>query len=344
MVLNYFIWDASPNLLKIGSFVIKWYSMLFALGFVIGRQLLGYIFQQEKKSLNDVDILVTYMILATVIGARLGHVLFYDFAYFSQHPLEIFLPVVFNPTFRFVGYQGLASHGAAISIIIALYIYINYVINISFKPLKLTIRRQQRVGQTYLWVIDRIIIVIALAGSLIRVGNFMNSEIFGKPTQTKTGVLFARDLTDNIKASNSSIKDVNIIKNNEASSNTLGYQPVILQIVFKHSNFEEAGLKNFLEKKIKAMLVHDYSSNMHIYEEVEQPLSYTLSINKKRAYVAEIHTFGILRHPAQLYEAFSCLILFVLLFYRWHKKKSSLQPGELVGVFLYCCIWPTYFL
>ena len=104
MSFHYVIWDIDPILLHLGRFEVRWYGLLFALGFLLGRQLWYSFLLQEGKPLKDLDALVLHIMLGTVIGARLGHVLFYDFSYFSQHPLEIFLPFTFTPTFKFTGY------------------------------------------------------------------------------------------------------------------------------------------------------------------------------------------------------------------------------------------------
>jgi prolipoprotein diacylglyceryl transferase len=115
-------------------------------------------------------------VLATLLGARLGHVLFYDWEYFRNHLLEIFLPFRFSPTFEFTGYQGLASHGAAISIIIAMYYYSKKILK---RPL--------------LWILDRIVIPVASGAIFVRLGNFFNSEIIGKETTSPFGIKFIRD-------------------------------------------------------------------------------------------------------------------------------------------------------
>jgi prolipoprotein diacylglyceryl transferase len=166
-------WDVSPEIVGIGGFSLRWYSLLFMLGFVIGYFIMKQFFQREKAPLIWLDSLLMYMIIATIIGARLGHCLFYDWEYFSEHPLEIFLPVKFEPEFRFTGFQGLASHGGAIGIIIALWIWSK---RISKLPL--------------LWILDRMVIPTALGGAFIRLGNLMNSEITGKRTESNFGFIF----------------------------------------------------------------------------------------------------------------------------------------------------------
>jgi phosphatidylglycerol:prolipoprotein diacylglycerol transferase len=334
MLFHYVIWDIDPILLHLGRFEVRWYGLLFALGFLLGRQLWYAFLQKEGKSTEDLDALVLHIMLGTIIGARLGHVLFYDFAYFSQHPLEIFLPFVFTPTFEFTGYSGLASHGAAIGILTAIYVYVNYVITTRIVPPKLIIKKQHRVGQSYVWVADRMMIVVALAGCLIRIGNLMNSEIIGKPTNNQYGVLFARDITHRLQKISNAIDSIKVTKCYDKVPNDGEYQPVILTIAFKHGGFDEGVIRHFLEHNIKRSLAGDSYIAMHIYEPRDSPLHYELSKNRKGAQLAHITTLGIPRHPAQLYEAFSCFVLFLLLLHQWKIKRNRLRPGAIFGLFL----------
>jgi len=164
MLLNFINWDVSPEIFSIGTFAIRWYGVLFASGFLIGYFIIQWMFKKEGIPQKLLDQLATYMIVATVIGARLGHCLFYEPAYYLSHPFDILK----------VWEGGLASHGATIGILIALFIFV----------------RKYKV--TYFWILDRIVIVVALAGFFIRMGNLMNSEIFGTPTQLPWGFMFIR--------------------------------------------------------------------------------------------------------------------------------------------------------
>ncbi len=165
-------WDPSIELVKIGSFAVRYYSLMFVIAFVLGLQIMKKIFNREGVSLEKLDSLFIYTVIATLLGARIGHFLFYDTAFLFSNPLEVLLPVKFNP-FQFTGYQGLASHGAAIGIIIAMYFYSKKVIQ---KPM--------------LWILDRIVIPVASGAIFVRIGNLMNSEIIGKPTGTDYGFVF----------------------------------------------------------------------------------------------------------------------------------------------------------
>lgn len=173
-MLSLFInWDVSPELLNIGGVSIRYYGLLFALAFVFGYKVEEKMFKAEGLPMKWLDKLWIYVAIATIIGARLGHCIFYDWAYYSEHPLEMILPVQFTPEFKFTGYQGLASHGAAIGIIAGLWYY-------SRKVSKKSI----------FWILDRAVIPIALAGFFIRMGNLMNSEIIGVQTTVPWGFCF----------------------------------------------------------------------------------------------------------------------------------------------------------
>lgn len=170
------IWNPSEGI-HLGPLNIRFYSLMFVIAFGIGWYIMKKIFINEKESLEKLDTLFVWTVLATLLGARLGHVFFYDWEYFRNHPLEILLPFKFEPEIKFTGFAGLASHGAAISIILVMYFYSKNVIE---KPL--------------LWVLDRVVIPVASGAIFVRLGNFFNSEIVGKVTSNTTfGVRFVRD-------------------------------------------------------------------------------------------------------------------------------------------------------
>jgi prolipoprotein diacylglyceryl transferase len=164
MVLTFINWNVDPEIFRIGSFAIRWYGLLFAASFVFGYWIMLKIFKKENIPVSVLDSLTTYMVIGTVVGARLGHCLFYEPAYYLSHPLEILE----------VWQGGLASHGAAVGIILTILIF--------GKVKKLP----------FLWVIDRVVITVALSGLFIRTGNLMNSEIFGHVTSLPWGFIFLR--------------------------------------------------------------------------------------------------------------------------------------------------------
>jgi len=162
-------WSISPEIYSIGPIHIRYYGLLFALSFVVGFKIMEHIFNKENRSMDDLNDLVWYMILGTVIGARLGHCLFYNPEYYLANPIEILK----------IWTGGLASHGAAVGILTSIYFY-----------------SKKKKKQSFLWVMDRVVITVALAAVFIRMGNLFNSEIIGHPTDLAWGFIFTS--ADNI--------------------------------------------------------------------------------------------------------------------------------------------------
>ena len=175
MNLLFINWDVSPEMVNLGGVSIRYYGLLFALAFICGYKIEERMFKSEGLSQKWLDKLWIYTAVATVLGARLGHCIFYDWAYYSEHLVEMILPIRFDGagSMHFSGYQGLASHGAAVGIITGLWYY-------SKKVSKKSIY----------WILDRAVVPIALAGFFIRMGNLMNSEIVGLPTELPWGFRF----------------------------------------------------------------------------------------------------------------------------------------------------------
>ncbi|NOY49600.1 MAG: prolipoprotein diacylglyceryl transferase [Chlorobi bacterium] len=171
MILSFITWDVTPEIFTlpadwflVGGLSVRWYGLLFAMSFVFGYIIMKKIFDNENISEKVLDQLSTYMLIFTIVGARLGHCLFYEPGYYLSNPIEILK----------VWEGGLASHGAAVGILLGLFFFAKA----NKKP--------------YLWVLDRIVIVVALAGFFIRTGNLMNSEIFGDVTTLPWGFIFTR--------------------------------------------------------------------------------------------------------------------------------------------------------
>lgn len=173
-VLN---WNVDPVIVWItDSFPLKYYGAFFACGLLLGFAIVKNIYKKENQSLQNLDSLLIYVIVGTVLGARLGHCIFYEPSYFLQHPIEILLPIQkIEGTYQFVGFRGLASHGGTIGVLIAILLYC----------------RKYKVK--LLWILDRMAIAVPITAAFIRFGNFMNSEIYGKPTNGNWGVVFERD-------------------------------------------------------------------------------------------------------------------------------------------------------
>lgn len=165
-MLNFIVWNADPVIFSLGPFSVRWYGLAFAVGFIIGYNIVARMFKHEGAPESWLGILLAYVVVATIVGARLGHVFFYEWDYYSAHPAEIFK----------VWQGGLASHGGTIGNIIAVFLFSWFVAK---KPAS--------------WTFDKLVIPIALVGGLIRLGNLMNSEIYGGPTTLPWGFVFIRN-------------------------------------------------------------------------------------------------------------------------------------------------------
>ena len=177
--MNYLsiVWD--PNLgIDLGFFTIRYYSMMYIFGFIAGYFIMKKIFENENLSTNFMDPLLTYAITGVLLGARLGHVFFYDWKYYKNHLEEILLPIKnTGDGYVFTGFQGLASHGATIGLFLAtLYFWHKFL----------------KGKHSFLWILDRITLSVPIGAGLIRLGNLLNSEIVGKPTGTDSGFIFVK--------------------------------------------------------------------------------------------------------------------------------------------------------
>lgn len=328
-ILIYYVWDPNPEIFP--NFLDKWmispryYGLLFAFGFILSQQILFYIFRKEGKPKRDVEVLTIYMVLATLIGARLGHVIFYEPEVYLRNPLEILK----------IWRGGLSSHGAALGILFGLFLYVNYYLDVRTKRvfpfLNAKFKKKRKEGQTFFWITDRLVIVVALTASFIRVGNFINTEIIGKPANIPFGVVFARSAEESI-TSNPAIDHVEASKGGNQHEEGF-YKPVLLTVNFKREDFPEVGIRNYLETEVKHILSSYPAVTEHFYEPPYEPLRYVLR-KKDGVFQAQIETLGISRHPAQLYEAVTSMLLFIVLFIVWNIKRQNTPRGLLFGIFL----------
>jgi len=162
--MEHFVWSANPIALSVGSIHVFWYGILFAIAILSGLEFMKWVYKKEGRNIEELDTLFIYIVVGIVVGARLGHCLFYEPDFYLAHPMKIFA----------VWEGGLASHGGGLGVIFALYLYC--------KKYKLD----------YLWLLDRVAIPTALFGFFVRMGNFMNSEIIGNPTESAFGIVFSR--------------------------------------------------------------------------------------------------------------------------------------------------------
>jgi prolipoprotein diacylglyceryl transferase len=220
MIFEAITWNVDPEIFSIGSLSIRWYGLLFASAFLSGYLVFTRYLKTDRLTAEMMDQLLIYIAVGTVIGARLGHCLFYEPDYFLKNPVEILK----------IWKGGLASHGAAIGILLSLWLYV------------------RKYKLSFLWMIDRIVIVVALGGAFIRLGNLFNSEIYGGPTNLPWGIEFVRD---------------------------------------------------------------------KLYDSATGELLPTVA-----------------RHPTQLYEALSYILIFVILFAFYKRNHSRVRDGYIFGVFM----------
>ncbi len=309
-MLNFIIWNVSPEIFSLGSWELRWYSILFALAFILGGQLLTWIYKQEGRDEKHVETLTLYMVPSTVLGARLGHCLFYDPSYYLAHPLEILK----------VWEGGLASHGATIGILFAIYLY-----------------SRVHKDQSYLYVLDRLVITIALAACLIRVGNLMNSEIYGKITNNDSGFLFVhgvqQSLQDRFGDNFTDIKVQYQKKDTLLGDRKLGLLSLSMKSQSMGVPFHK--LKDFVEDRVQRALRNtdntDVSENIVL---LENNFKYKVTRNEDGTGLITVQFYGFARYPTQIFEAFFGIALFVLLFSIYLKYKSQTPEGRLFGLFV----------
>lgn len=305
-MLSYIIWNFNPDLFNIPglNYAPRWYGVLFALGFILSQQMMIHIFKKEGRPEKDVDKLTTYMIVAVIVGARLGHCLFYNPGFYLSNPLEILK----------VWEGGLASHGGAIGMLIALYLF------------------SKKLNYRFLWILDRIVIVAALTSALIRTGNLFNSEMEGVLTNSNTGIIYARATHDILNYDENRIESISFKKGGQMTSDQPGIVPITAVIEYKQGVKLELNEKNFIENRLKNSLTR-YTEVVEHVDFGSGPLKYLIDEQNGRQ-VVEIFALGKVRHAAQLYEATYAFILMILLFWLWKSKRTVLPLGFNFSLFM----------
>lgn len=304
----FIVWNQNPEIWPGGSVPFRWYGLLFALGFFIGQIIITKIFKAEGKPEKDVDALTYYMIIATILGARLGHCLFYQPDFYLANPIEILK----------VWEGGLASHGATVGIIFAMWLY-----------------TRKRPDQSWLWILDRIVIVVALGGAFIRFGNLMNSEIIGKPSSLPWAMVFAHQTTESIQiADNEQIEKIAVEKmSGDTLVNELKMQSIRFHITFKKEGTSAPSIQAFV---LSALPIAIQRAN----EDEENVVYYPQSAQIRHGFDSEgrntlsIKAFGIPRHPSMMYESISTLFIFLVLFFYWKRNVGKLPEGQLFSIFV----------
>ena len=302
-VLEYITWDADPIIFTLGMLKLRWYGLFFGASFFFGYYIIQWIFKKEGVPEDWLDKLTLYMVFGTFLGARLGHCLFYEPEIYLADPIKILM----------VWEGGLASHGAAIGIISAMVLF------------------SRRVSKrSILWVLDRIVIVVALSAVLIRLGNIMNSEIVGNETEKPWGFVFQQENAgdqsgpwfkaaweaEKVKIellSTPDLKDINleIQRKLRGKENWEEVQKITTQGIKEGEYltiFDTPG--NFIPMEYRVIAVQD--DRVPVYS----------------------HLLLVARHPTQLYESFAYAILFLILIGLYIRQKGIIPQGQLFGLFL----------
>lgn len=306
IMLNFILWEIRPEIWPDGSLPLRWYGLFFAAAFAFGQYIITYIFRRDGKPVKDVDALTYYMIAGTVLGARLGHCLFYQPEYYLLNPIEILK----------VWEGGLASHGATAGIITALWLY-----------------SRNRQGQSWLWILDRIVIVVALGGFFIRMGNLMNSEIIGKPSSLPWSLVFVQPFESALRESEGErIHEFHLKKittSERISQDTASN--LELEIVFKSGMMDQKQAEVFSKANIPYLIQRTNGDEELLrYQTALQP---EIRMDEQGRTILKTRLTGITRHPAMVYEALSTFLLFVLLFLIW-RAYPALPEGRLFGLFV----------
>ncbi len=311
------LWETSPEIWPSGPFPLRWYGLLFAAAFFFGQIIITYIFKKDGKPEKDVDLLTYYMIGATVLGARLGHCLFYDPAYYLSHPLEILK----------IWEGGLASHGATMGILIAMWLY-----------------SKKRPDQSWLWILDRIVIVVALGGALIRLGNLMNSEIIGKPANTPLSMIFLHPFEEMLEETEGQrLASFAFSKTGKTESiQGTDMEQLQLDLVFERDALPGNSAEAFWQSAVPQIISASNGRTSekfpngdepHLYFE-PRPENVQTEMSTDGLVKMKLTLWGIPRHPAMVYESASTFMLFVLLFFLWYRYRQNWPEGRLFGIFV----------
>lgn len=306
-MLNYIIWDWNPDIFTLGFLKIRYYGLLFAGGFALGYYILKKIFIKEGTDIALLDSLLMYVLAGTVIGARLGHCLFYEPEYYLSHPFEILK----------VWKGGLASHGGAFGIVIALWFYSRKVSH-----------------KSMMWGLDRLLIVVALSGAMIRMGNLANSEIYGRPTESSFGFVHVSDSYFGRYIKDESIarflEDYNI----EKIENDNNEHKAIITLEFNKYVKNEQEAKTIAEFRVKPLLKYRESSDgslPNLFISDDSLISYT---KKGGHFFATIPITVTPKHPTHLYETLCYLFTFLITMFAYSRGALK-RPGLIFGLFVF---------
>lgn len=319
--LLYIVWNADPEMFTIPGidWPVRWYGLLFAVAFVGSQFVMNKVYKTELRPQKDLDILTLYIILGTVIGARLGHCLFYDWDIYKNNLLGILK----------IWEGGLASHGGAIGILIAMWLYC------------------RKTKENWRWIFDRLIIVVALSAMCIRGGNLMNSEIIGKPTDASYGVVFLNPLSERIMLADPTegLLDNRIksISYKSAGKDTLidGITATAIDVTVKTDHMLPVNYNGDIAYRISAYSSRNDLDERHIFINESNVIS---SSNTQDANEFHFRVYGIPRHATQVYEGLFYLFLFVLFYYLWTNKRDKFPQLFIFGLFIVLMFTQRFFV
>lgn len=308
-------WDFPRGLPLFGELELRWYSLLFALGFILGFRIMLRYFKQEGIPDKVLDQMLVFSVAGTIIGARLGHVFFYDWDYYSQHLGEILK----------VWKGGLASHGAAVALIIAMYFF-----GKKLTPYFDGVSDYRR----SLWALDRLVITVALAGCFIRLGNWTNSEIYGEIANSPVETVFVENIDEHIyRYYGNDISHVELKPTGEkVDTDSLTYPVYTLQLTF--SDALDAPAKQARAVRIAESNISGSLNSQRRDKRNAVVLSDArASINPATGQV-EMPILGIPRWPTQIFEALGYLLIWIILRTLFLNENLRYRNGFIFGAFL----------
>ena len=302
----FILWELRPEIWPDGPLPLRWYGLFFAAAFAFGQFIITAIFRRDGKPASDVDSLTYHMIIGTVLGARLGHCLFYQPDYYLSNPLEILK----------VWEGGLASHGATAGIIIAMWLY-----------------ARKRKDQSWLWILDRIVIVVALGGAFIRFGNLMNSEIIGKPSDLPWSMVFLQPFETSVRETEGEkLNSISFEKTGkEEQLDGKNYKVLHMHIRLSPGKAGREEAEIFARAGIPALIAGSNGDEEQL--RLLPGSSPDIGGSAESGYTVEWDLLGLPRHPAMVYESISTFLIFLFLYAIW-KKHPGLPEGRLFGLFV----------
>ena len=323
-----FLWQPDIYIFQTEIFSLRWYSLLFVLSFIFGRFIVVRSYKIENGYDSTVDLQMLYMVMGTLLGSRIGHVFFYEPELLNRNLLEPFL----------FWKSGLASHGTAIGILLGVFFY---SFELKLKNFKIKVKDRLRRGYNYFQVMDRLIIVVALGCALIRVGNFINSEIIGKPTEKNYGVVFTKPVEDLIKNQLPFVREV--VFEETGKFHEAGKPILKTRIVFEGEKYKEERIRKSVRKRLGFLFPVGISDYSHVINPLGASVAHTFTRNENQ-FELQMETLGIYRHPSQLYESLTYLLIGIWMYFLWDKHRIDLRPGSLLGLFLMVAFSGRFFL